>query len=441
MMKNKNKKNPKEDDNLFNQRIEAKEEEKENEESEEEEGEEENQEEDVEKETKNFLIELVIHTRVMDNREEIKKCICHNYLTLNEDKLSEENESEDIFLEKEIIPSLKIPINTPPPSQNSQNENDKFCIKISDLTKSLAKIGFPVSGSMINIFINYANNYVYFGTEPVDEKIFLHSYMLEPNKDIIKIKIINYIQKRMLDGYSNSIINTYFRKPIYKQEKNKNTSLELKKFYTPSMTNLDYYVGGKDDDSDSSIISESFDNKEYGLNDQENQNNIKNKKGLKYGNMSDSDKRERKIGYIIEKVYAWRKLYNGYKDEKNNYIKYDLEKSSQKINVSKKSLDDYLLQIRLGRKYQFDFDSNKYKKIGILRDYVKEKKDKEGNNGNKGKNLDMVTGEVTNDGKKRRRKRKAKDDKGEMETLNNNDIKIKNTENKSSKKLIGNKRK
>ena len=93
-MKNKNKKNPKEDDNLFNQRIEAKEEEKENEESEEEEGEEENQEEDVEKETKNFLIELVIHTRVMDNREEIKKCICHNYLTLNEDKLSEENESD-----------------------------------------------------------------------------------------------------------------------------------------------------------------------------------------------------------------------------------------------------------------------------------------------------------------------------------------------------------
>ena len=59
-------------------------------------------------------------------------------------------------------------------------------------------------------------NYVYFDTEPLDNKITLYSYMLEPNKDIIKIKIINYIKKRMLDGFTNVIINTYFRKPIKK---------------------------------------------------------------------------------------------------------------------------------------------------------------------------------------------------------------------------------
>ena len=47
-----------------------------------------------------------------------------------------------------------------------------------------------MSGSMINVYINYTKNYVYFGTEPLDSKIILYSYMLEPNKDVIKLKVI-----------------------------------------------------------------------------------------------------------------------------------------------------------------------------------------------------------------------------------------------------------
>ena len=44
--------------------------------------------------------------------------------------------------------------------------------------------------------------------------------------------------------------------------------------------------------------------------------------------------------------------------------------NAPKINVSKKSLDDYLLQIRIGRKSGFNFDDNKNEKIGKLRAFV-----------------------------------------------------------------------
>lgn len=36
-----------------------------------------------------------------------------------------------------------------------------------------------------------------------------------------------------------------------------------------------------------------------------------------------------------------------------------LEKAANEVGISKKTLDDYLLQIRCGKKYGFDF--NKYK--------------------------------------------------------------------------------
>ena len=383
-------------------------------------------EEEEKKEMREFTIELIIHTMVMDNREEIKKCICRNYIILDEkekekDKDKEKNdiqENENIYIEKEIIPSIKIPIIKEALDQkiinqlNNIESSDKFYIKLNDLTKSLQKLGFPLSGSMINIYINYANNYIFFGTEPLDNKTVLYSYMLEPNKDVIKMKIINYIQKRMLDGYSNSIINTYFRKPIQK----KLPSLELKtKIFTPSNTNLDYFAEASDSNESSSSLSISYDKDDF----DDTPINKNNEKKIKdnFGKMSDSKKRERKIGYIIEKVYAWRKLYNGFKDDKNNFIKYSLDRAAEKIDVSKKSLDDYLLQIRLGRKYGFDFDKNKYKKIGALRDYVKEIKKKEPK---------LI--------KRRNFKKKAK--KKQIRINNEEDIKIEN--NQKSEKNIKN---
>jgi len=46
------------------------------------------------------------------------------------------------------------------------------------------------------------------------------------------------------------------------------------------------------------------------------------------------------------------------------------------VGVSKKSLDDYLLQLRFGKKFGFDFQKHKDDKVGILRSYVKKEKTK-----------------------------------------------------------------
>lgn len=50
-----------------------------------------------------------------------------------------------------------------------------------------------------------------------------------------------------------------------------------------------------------------------------------------------------------------------------------LERAADKVGVSKKSLDDYLAQLRAGRQFGYDFNTNKDKKVGDLRRFVKEK--------------------------------------------------------------------
>ena len=81
--------------------------------------------------------------------------------------------------------------------------------------------------------------------------------------------------------------------------------------------------------------------------------------------------KERKIGYIIEKVARWRNLYNGIQNAKGNTIRMTLEEAAKQVDISKKSLDDYLLQLRFGRKFGFNFEEHKNHKVGLLRAYVK----------------------------------------------------------------------
>ena len=47
------------------------------------------------------------------------------------------------------------------------------------------------------------------------------------------------------------------------------------------------------------------------------------------------------------------------------------------VGVNKKSLDDYMLQLRAGRIYGFDFIKHNGEKVGVLRHFVRmQKKDK-----------------------------------------------------------------
>lgn len=52
----------------------------------------------------------------------------------------------------------------------------------------------------------------------------------------------------------------------------------------------------------------------------------------------------------------------------------DLDTSAAEIGIVKKTLDDYLLQIRNGKRYGFNFHKRRTEKIGELRTFVKEHK-------------------------------------------------------------------
>lgn len=84
--------------------------------------------------------------------------------------------------------------------------------------------------------------------------------------------------------------------------------------------------------------------------------------------------KDRKICYIIEKVALWRNLYNGTVLVQGDRNKLTLEEASMHIGISKKSLDDYLLQLRFGRRHGFNFQTHNSERVGLLRSYVKRTK-------------------------------------------------------------------
>jgi hypothetical protein len=71
--------------------------------------------------------------------------------------------------------------------------------------------------------------------------------------------------------------------------------------------------------------------------------------------------RERQIKFIIERVSIWRKLYTGVSIQTKagpQSFRYSLLDAARLVGISKKSLDDYLLQIRFGKILGFDFLTN-----------------------------------------------------------------------------------
>jgi len=80
---------------------------------------------------------------------------------------------------------------------------------------------------------------------------------------------------------------------------------------------------------------------------------------------------------VVERVSLWRKLYNGVELGNGETVRYSLEDSAKLVGISKKSLDDYLLQLRFGRMYGFDFLKHQCDNIGVLRKFVREHKNKQ----------------------------------------------------------------
>ena len=67
-------------------------------------------------------------------------------------------------------------------------------------------------------------------------------------------------------------------------------------------------------------------------------------------------------------------MYNGVPDKSGEIKRMSLEDAAVKVGVSKKSLDDYILQLRQGKKYGFDFEKHRHEKIGVLRKFNREQK-------------------------------------------------------------------
>ena len=101
--------------------------------------------------------------------------------------------------------------------------------------------------------------------------------------------------------------------------------------------------------------------------------------------------KERTIKEVIDSVGAWRQLYCGV-NKNGKVIKMSLEDAALKVGISKKSLDDYLMQLRSAKKFGFDFDGHKYDKVGVLRSFVRKKKEEERKRISKNNQADPATG-------------------------------------------------
>eukprot|EP00830_Metopus_es_P005664 TRINITY_DN1542_c0_g1_i1.p1 TRINITY_DN1542_c0_g1~~TRINITY_DN1542_c0_g1_i1.p1 ORF type:complete len:275 (-),score=69.72 TRINITY_DN1542_c0_g1_i1:128-859(-) len=81
---------------------------------------------------------------------------------------------------------------------------------------------------------------------------------------------------------------------------------------------------------------------------------------------------ERKIGDVIDALIRWRKMYlYGDMGEDGVMIKYTRQEAAKIIGIPKKTLDDYITQIKLGKTYGFDFDVHSQEKIGVLREFIR----------------------------------------------------------------------
>jgi hypothetical protein len=249
----------------------------------------------IDKENKNTVevsVLLELYTAII-KKDDSDKCICYDSIPQVDNKIN--------FYESEIIPNIEV----------SPNTDDK--VKLFDVITKLKQYGFPLSGAQISIYFKGAEDYLYVGSDPIDQNVMLdHQYY---QSGLMTIRAITYIEEKLVSKITG----------------------------TGSNTNAKIQGGGIRLSRNNSLMDKK-----------------KNKRT-----------KERKIGYIVEKVNTWRKLYNGFYDEYSKFTKYSLDEAAKIIGISKKSLDDYLLQLRLGRKYGFDFNSNKCSKVGVLRSFVK----------------------------------------------------------------------
>ena len=84
---------------------------------------------------------------------------------------------------------------------------------------------------------------------------------------------------------------------------------------------------------------------------------------------------ERTIVEVVKKVCIWRKLSSGMAQEDGSLVRYTFKDAAKKVEMSKKSLDDYLAHIKFGIAHGFDFKKRDHEKFGQLRSFNRQIKE------------------------------------------------------------------
>ena len=226
--------------------------------------------------------------------------------------------------------------------------------------------------------------YVYYSYQKIYHRIYLQARLIKNNTRIILNDIIDVLETYSDIKLDNHSISYYI--PSEGENYNNQDNLET------------YFYIGKYPLGDSTYLIEVTENgiikiklrpiidKRYLLrfelyedeNEVYNNNmDLDNVKKNYYVNLNSKRAKERTIGEIIKKVFLWKKIYQGIIDDKGNKKKITLQQAAEEVNLSKKSLDEYLNQILLGKKYGFNFNIHKNDKVGMLRGYVKKQQMKE----------------------------------------------------------------
>lgn len=325
----------------------------------------EDQEKNQEKTTTNLFIHVTLITQLIKKINGEYPCICHN-------------------LSKEDCENNKI--------ENNSINNINFNIIKDNYNNNINLIDNNISS------LNEQNILLQNSSKLSQGK---HLENMNSNFDFNKKDTINITSKSTVNLNINDIIqnNTFYEEEIVPNLEiqmttdgkifMKNIISKLKYLGYPTVgalfsvyikTALDYVYLGSDPIDPNLYLDETlvdFDNLKIKivsyLEDKLVKKTEKQLFDKKENNKNQKDKRtkERKIEFIVEKVNAWRRLYNGFYNENGEYTRYSLDQAAKMVGISKKSLDDYLLQLRLGRKYGFNFNQNKTKKVGILRAFVK----------------------------------------------------------------------
>ena len=78
---------------------------------------------------------------------------------------------------------------------------------------------------------------------------------------------------------------------------------------------------------------------------------------------------ERKISEVIDALVRWEDLSKPKSNGRKLLKKYNKQEAADKIDIPKKSLEDYMCQIRIAKSHGFDFNMYSNTRFGVIRNF------------------------------------------------------------------------